>query len=44
MEISVEIEDFATRKTLVDPGNLVDILYWGTFRKLRIPEEQMQQY
>ena len=38
--ISVEIEDFAVRKTLVEPGSSVDILYLGTFRKLRIPEEE----
>jgi len=44
MVISVEIEDFAIRKTLVDPGSSVDILYWSTFRKLRIPEGKIQQY
>jgi len=27
MVISIEIEDFAVRKTLVDPGSSVDILY-----------------
>jgi len=41
MVISVEIEDFAVRKTLVDPGSSVDILYWGTLRKLKIPEEEI---
>jgi len=44
MVISVEIENFAVRKTLVDPGSSVDILYWGTFRKLRISKEEIQQY
>ena len=44
MVISVEIEDFAVRKTLVDPGSSVDILYWGTLRKLKIPEGEIQQY
>jgi len=44
MVISVEIKDFAVRKTLVDPGSLVDILYWGTLRKLKISEEEIQQY
>ena len=38
MVISVEIEDFAVRKTLVDQGSLVDILYWGTFKKLKFSE------
>ena len=44
MVISVDIKGFAVRKTLVDPGSSVDILYWGTFRKLRIPEGKIQQY
>jgi len=44
MVISVEIKDFTVRKTLVDPGSSVDILYWGTFRKLRILEGKIQQY
>ena len=28
----------------MDPSSSVDILYWGTFRKLRIPKEEIQQY
>jgi len=44
MVISVEIEDFAVRKTLVDPSSSVDILYWGTLKKLKIPEGEIQQY
>ena len=44
MVISVEIEDFAVRKTLVDPGSSVDILYWDTLRKLKIPEGEIQEY
>ena len=44
MVISVEIEDFIVRKTLVDQGNSMDILYWGTFKKLRISEVEIQQY
>jgi len=44
MVISVEIEDFAIRKTLVDSGSSVDILYWGIFRKPTIPEEEIHQY
>ena len=44
MVISVKIEDFVVRKTLADPGSSVDILYWGTFRKLKILDEEIQQY
>jgi len=38
MVITVEIENFAVMKTLVDQGSSVDILYWKTFKKLQIPE------
>ena len=41
MVISVKIENFAVRKTLVDQGSLVDILYWDTFKKLRISEAEI---
>jgi len=44
MVISVEIDDFAISKTLVDKGSSVDILYWGTFIKLKISEVEIQQY
>jgi len=44
MVISVKIEDFAISKTLVDQGSSVDILYWGTFKRLRISEVEIQQY
>jgi len=36
MVITVEIENFAVMKTLVDQGSSVDILYWRTFKKLKI--------
>jgi len=44
MVISMEIDDFAISKTLVDQGSSMDILYWGTFKKLRISEVEIQQY
>ena len=31
-------------KTLVKQGNLVDILYWKTFKKLKIPKTEIQPY
>jgi len=40
----VEIEDFAISKTLVDQDSSVDILYWDTFKKLRISKVEIQQY
>jgi len=44
MVITVEIENFTVMKTLVDQGCSVDILYWSIFKKLKIPEEDMQAY
>jgi len=38
MVITVEINKFEITKVLVDQGSSVDILYWKTFRKMRIPE------
>ena len=34
MVITVELQNFAVKKVLVDQGSSVDILYWKTFRKL----------
>jgi len=44
MVIIVEIDKFAITKVLVDQGRSVDILYWKTFRKMRIPETKIQSY
>jgi len=44
MVITVEIENFVVRKILVDQGSSVDILYWKTFKKLQIPESDIQYY
>jgi len=43
MVISVDIDRFTIR-TLVDQGSLVDILYWKTFKAMRIPEAEMVPY
>jgi len=44
MVISVDIDRFTIRKTLVDQGSSVDILYWKTFKSKRIPEAEMVPY
>jgi len=44
MVITVEIENFVVMKTFVDQGSSVDILYWKTFKKLQIPESNVQHY
>ena len=44
MVISVDIDNFTIKKTLVEQGSSVDILYWKTFKVMRIPEEEMMPY
>jgi len=44
MVISVDIDRFTIRKTLVDQGSSIDILYWKTFKAMRIPEAEMVPY
>jgi len=44
MVIAVDIDRFAIRKTLVDQGSSVDILYWKTFKAVRIVESEMMSY
>jgi len=38
MVITVDIYRFTIRKTLVNHGSSVDILYWKTFKATRIAE------
>jgi len=42
--ISVDIDQFTIRKTLVNQGISVDILYWKTFKAMRIVETEMMPY
>jgi len=44
MVIAVDIDKFAITKVLVDQGSSVDILYWEIFRKMQIPEIEIQPY
>ena len=44
MVISVDIDNFTIMKTLVDQGSSVDILYWKTFKAMRISMEEMMPY
>ena len=44
MVISVDIDNFTIKKALVDQGSSVDILYWKTFKAVRIPVEEMMPY
>jgi len=36
MVILVDVDNFTIMKTLVDQGSSVDILYWKTFKAMRI--------
>jgi len=44
MVITVEIENFSVMKTLVDQGSSVDVLYWSTFKKLCLSDNEIQPY
>ncbi|XP_068466501.1 uncharacterized protein [Phaseolus vulgaris] len=39
--ITIEIAEYVVMKTLVDQGSSVDILFWDTFRKLHLKEEDI---
>ncbi|XP_068479118.1 uncharacterized protein [Phaseolus vulgaris] len=41
MVITIEIARYAVMKTLVDQGSPVDILFWETFKKLHLKEQDM---
>ena len=44
MVITVEIQKIAIAKFLLDQGSSVDILYRKTFKKMKIPESEIQPY
>ncbi|XP_068486851.1 uncharacterized protein [Phaseolus vulgaris] len=44
MVIAVDIDRFTIRKTLVDQGSSVDILYRKTFKAMRMAEAEMMPY
>jgi len=44
MVITVEIDKLAITKVFVDQGSSVNILYWKTFKKMRIPKSEIQPY
>ena len=44
MVITVEIENYAVKKVLVDQGSSVDILYWATYQKLQLSDTAMVPY
>jgi len=44
MVIAVDIDRLTIRKTLVGQGSSVDILYWKTFKAMRIAEAEMKPY
>jgi len=44
MVITLEIDKFVIIKVLVDQGCSVDILCWKNFKKMRIPDSEIQSY
>ena len=44
MVISVDIDKFTIMKMMVDQGSSIDILYWKTFKAIRIPQAEMVPY
>ncbi|XP_020225179.1 uncharacterized protein LOC109807062 [Cajanus cajan] len=44
MVISVEVDNYLVRKTLVDQGSSVNVLYWKTFKQLEIHQQELTSY
>jgi len=44
MGITIEKGKFSITKVLVDQGGSIDILYWKTFKKMGIPDTDIQPY
>jgi len=44
MVITVELENYAVKKVLIDQGSSVDILYWATYQKLQLPTTAIVPY
>jgi len=44
MVITVELENYAVKKVLIDRGSSVHILYWTTYQKLQLPTTVMVPY
>lgn len=44
MVITIDIDNFSIMKTLVDKRRSVNILYWKTFKKMKIPKVEIQSY
>jgi len=44
MVITVELENYAVKKVLIDQGSSIDILYWTTYQKLQLPPTAMVPY
>ena len=44
MVVTIEVANFIIMKNLIDQGSSVDILYWKTFRKMGISDDDIVQY
>jgi len=42
--VTIKVANFVVMKTLIDQGSSVDILYWKTFRKMGISDDDIVQY
>lgn len=42
--VTIEVANFVIMKTLIDQGSSMDILYWKTFKKMGISDDDIVQY